>query len=50
MQSLGPHALERLTPDHFDIIVIDEFHHAESADAPLDGRDHLVRDAVAVER
>ncbi|HEX5565482.1 MAG TPA: DUF3427 domain-containing protein [Streptomyces sp.] len=28
VQSLKPAALERLAPDHFDVIVIDEFHHA----------------------
>lgn len=27
VQSLHPRTLERLAPDHFDIIVIDEFHH-----------------------
>ncbi|MFF3732720.1 DUF3427 domain-containing protein [Streptomyces sp. NPDC002476] len=30
VQSLNSHALERFTPDHFDIIVIDEFHHGTS--------------------
>ncbi|WP_149184750.1 DEAD/DEAH box helicase [Streptomyces sp. TRM49041] len=30
VQSLGPAALERLAPDHFDVIVIDEFHHGTS--------------------
>lgn len=30
VQSLGPSALDRLAPDHFDVIVIDEFHHAVS--------------------
>ncbi|MFH8593471.1 DUF3427 domain-containing protein [Streptomyces rimosus] len=29
-QSLNEAALDRLSPDHFDIIVIDEFHHAVS--------------------
>ncbi|MGW7264756.1 DUF3427 domain-containing protein [Streptomyces sp. NPDC054842] len=31
VQSLNIQRLETLTPDHFDIIVIDEFHHATSA-------------------
>ncbi|MET9363175.1 DUF3427 domain-containing protein [Streptomyces sp. NPDC006632] len=30
VQSLNARALDRLAPDHFDIIVIDEFHHATS--------------------
>ncbi|MGI5482597.1 DUF3427 domain-containing protein [Streptomyces lavendofoliae] len=30
VQSLNSRALERLTPDHFDVIVIDEFHHGTS--------------------
>lgn len=30
VQSLNGRALDRLTPDHFDVIVIDEFHHATS--------------------
>ncbi|TBO55404.1 DUF3427 domain-containing protein [Streptomyces kasugaensis] len=30
VQSLSQAALDRLAPDHFDIIVIDEFHHAVS--------------------
>ncbi|MBO0918315.1 DEAD/DEAH box helicase [Streptomyces laculatispora] len=30
VQSLTPRALERLTPDRFDVIVIDEFHHGTS--------------------
>lgn len=31
VQSLNVQRLEQLAPDHFDIIVIDEFHHATSA-------------------
>ncbi|MFD9462576.1 DUF3427 domain-containing protein [Streptomyces sp. NPDC060027] len=31
VQSLNVQRLERLDPDHFDIIVIDEFHHATAA-------------------
>lgn len=30
VQSLNARALERLAPDHFDVIVIDEFHHGTS--------------------
>ncbi|WOX24152.1 DUF3427 domain-containing protein [Streptomyces solicathayae] len=30
VQSLHARALERFTPDHFDVIVIDEFHHGVS--------------------
>ncbi|WP_299527822.1 DUF3427 domain-containing protein [uncultured Streptomyces sp.] len=30
VQSLSPQVLERLAPDHFDVIVIDEFHHGTS--------------------
>lgn len=30
VQSLTPKALERFAPDHFDVIVIDEFHHGTS--------------------
>ncbi|MFE9372007.1 DUF3427 domain-containing protein [Streptomyces sp. NPDC006711] len=30
VQSLNTRALERLAPDHFDVIVIDEFHHGTS--------------------
>ncbi|MGI5355418.1 DUF3427 domain-containing protein [Streptomyces sp. CA-252508] len=30
VQSLNSRALERLAPDHFDVIVIDEFHHGTS--------------------
>ncbi|MEU1592383.1 DUF3427 domain-containing protein [Streptomyces sp. NPDC005708] len=30
VQSLSARALERLAPDHFDVIVIDEFHHSTS--------------------
>lgn len=30
VQSLNSRTLERLTPDHFDVIVIDEFHHGTS--------------------
>ncbi|WP_328910360.1 DUF3427 domain-containing protein [Streptomyces sp. NBC_00234] len=30
VQSLNPRALERFAPDHFDVIVIDEFHHGTS--------------------
>ncbi|WP_405763623.1 DUF3427 domain-containing protein [Streptomyces sp. NBC_01420] len=29
-QSLKAHTLDRLAPDHFDVIVIDEFHHGTS--------------------
>jgi len=28
VQSLHANALERLVPDHFDIVIVDEFHHA----------------------
>ncbi|MEV4338421.1 DUF3427 domain-containing protein [Streptomyces sp. NPDC049590] len=31
VQSLNIRRLEQLTPDHFDVIVIDEFHHATAA-------------------
>ncbi|MFJ6656101.1 DUF3427 domain-containing protein [Streptomyces sp. NPDC091377] len=31
VQSLNVQRLEQLTPDHFDIIVIDEFHHATAS-------------------
>ncbi|MET9431284.1 MULTISPECIES: DUF3427 domain-containing protein [unclassified Streptomyces] len=30
VQSLKGHVLDRLAPDHFDVIVIDEFHHGTS--------------------
>ncbi|MGV9840534.1 DUF3427 domain-containing protein [Streptomyces fungicidicus] len=30
VQALNAQALDRLTPDHFDVIVIDEFHHGTS--------------------
>ncbi|MGX1483608.1 superfamily II DNA or RNA helicase/HKD family nuclease [Streptomyces griseus] len=30
VQSLNARVLERFTPDHFDVIVIDEFHHSTS--------------------
>ncbi|MEU0136651.1 DUF3427 domain-containing protein [Streptomyces sp. NPDC006296] len=30
VQSLNDRALERIAPDHFDVIVIDEFHHGTS--------------------
>ncbi|MFD4856415.1 DUF3427 domain-containing protein [Streptomyces atratus] len=30
VQSLNSRSLERFTPDHFDVIVIDEFHHGTS--------------------
>jgi len=30
VQALNARALDRLTPDHFDVIVIDEFHHGTS--------------------
>ncbi|MGP3637390.1 DUF3427 domain-containing protein [Streptomyces sp. 24-1644] len=30
VQSLNPRALDRFAPDHFDVIVIDEFHHGTS--------------------
>ncbi|MFG2624791.1 DUF3427 domain-containing protein [Streptomyces sp. NPDC048473] len=30
VQSLNPRVLERFAPDHFDVIVIDEFHHGTS--------------------
>ncbi|MFF0448174.1 DUF3427 domain-containing protein [Streptomyces sp. NPDC004609] len=30
VQSLNPRTLESLSPDHFDVIVIDEFHHGVS--------------------
>ncbi|MFJ2622846.1 DUF3427 domain-containing protein [Streptomyces sp. NPDC087532] len=30
VQSLNSRALDRFTPDHFDVIVIDEFHHGTS--------------------
>src|SRR3546814_14334436 len=28
MQSLSARGLENLAPDHFDVVIIDEFHHA----------------------
>ncbi|VEI13521.1 DUF3427 domain-containing protein [Trueperella bialowiezensis] len=31
IQSLHAHALEAIPPDFFDIVIIDEFHHAEAA-------------------
>ncbi|MFJ7065419.1 DUF3427 domain-containing protein [Streptomyces sp. NPDC101115] len=31
VQSLSPQRLEQLSPDHFDVIVIDEFHHGVSS-------------------
>ncbi|NUK70471.1 DUF3427 domain-containing protein [Streptomyces lunaelactis] len=30
VQSLNAHSLERFAPDHFDVVVIDEFHHGVS--------------------
>ena len=30
VQSLKPAILDQLAPDHFDVVVIDEFHHAEA--------------------
>ena len=31
IQSLSSYGVERLPPDAFDVVVIDEFHHAEAA-------------------
>lgn len=31
IQSLAAYGVERLPPDHFDVVVVDEFHHAEAA-------------------
>lgn len=31
IQSLTQHRLSTLPPDHFDVVVVDEFHHAEAA-------------------
>ncbi|MFC5952133.1 DUF3427 domain-containing protein [Pseudonocardia lutea] len=31
VQSLHGYGLDRLRPDHFDVVVVDEFHHAEAA-------------------
>jgi superfamily II DNA or RNA helicase len=31
VQSLSSYGVQRLPPDHFDVVVIDEFHHAEAA-------------------
>ncbi len=31
IQSLSYFALEQLPPDHFDVVIVDEFHHAEAA-------------------
>lgn len=31
VQSLTANRLSRITPEHFDVVVIDEFHHAEAA-------------------
>lgn len=31
IQSLSSYGVERLPPDHFDVVVVDEFHHAEAA-------------------
>ncbi|MCY7365097.1 MAG: DUF3427 domain-containing protein [Frankiaceae bacterium] len=30
VQSLASYGVDRLAPDHFDVVVIDEFHHAEA--------------------
>lgn len=31
IQSLTPHRLSTMSPDQFDVVVVDEFHHAEAA-------------------
>lgn len=31
IQSLGAYGVERIAPDHFDVVVVDEFHHAAAA-------------------
>ena len=31
IQSLGAYGLDRIAPDHFDVVVVDEFHHAAAA-------------------
>lgn len=31
IQSLTSYGIERIAPDHFDIVVVDEFHHAEAS-------------------
>ncbi|AEA26229.1 type III restriction protein res subunit [Pseudonocardia dioxanivorans CB1190] len=31
VQALGAYGVERIPPDHFDVVVVDEFHHAEAA-------------------
>jgi superfamily II DNA or RNA helicase/HKD family nuclease len=31
IQSLSSYGVDRLPPDHFDVVVVDEFHHAEAA-------------------
>ena len=31
IQSLSSYGVERVPPDHFDVVVVDEFHHAEAA-------------------
>jgi len=30
VQSLSAYGVEKLTPEHFDVVVVDEFHHAEA--------------------
>ncbi len=30
VQSLAAHGVERLPPDHYDVVVVDEFHHAQA--------------------
>lgn len=31
VQSLSSYGIDRIPPDHFDVVVVDEFHHAEAA-------------------
>jgi superfamily II DNA or RNA helicase/HKD family nuclease len=31
IQSLTAHGIERIPPDHFDVVIVDEFHHAAAA-------------------
>ncbi|HEX2850248.1 MAG TPA: DUF3427 domain-containing protein [Acidimicrobiales bacterium] len=31
IQSLTSYGVERLAPDHFDVVIVDEFHHAEAS-------------------
>ena len=38
VQSLNARTLDSLTPDHFDVVVIDEFHHGTATDLSQDRR------------